>query len=86
MINGVTIPRMLNARTMIEAEMANPHLAKATELRDLAMEFREKADELRLIGHIALMLRSAEDLERVADELERMSDESYIMSPVAGHA
>ena len=67
----------------IEIEMNDPRLAKAMELRVLAMDFREKAEEMRLIKYIDLMLRSATELERVAEDLERMSDDNF-MSPVAG--
>ena len=75
---------MMYARENIEIETSDPRLAKATELRMLAMEFREKAAETQMIKYIDMMLSSALELERVAEDLEHMADENYIMSPVAG--
>jgi len=77
---------MLQTRDFIEIEMTDPRLTKAMELRELAMDFREKAEEMRLVRYIDMMLSSAVELERLADDLERMSDDSYMMSPVAGRA
>jgi hypothetical protein len=71
-------------RNFLEIEMTDPRLTKAMELRHLAMDFREKAEETRLVKYIDLMLRSAVELERLAEDLERMADDNYLMSPVAG--
>jgi hypothetical protein len=67
-----------------EIEMTDPRLAKAMELRNLAMDFRERAEEMRLVKYIDMMLKSAVELERLAEDLERMADDNYLMSPVAG--
>ncbi len=75
---------MLETRNFIEIEMTDPRLTKAMELRNLAMDFREKAEEMRLAKYIDLMLKSAVELERLAEDLERMADDHYLMSPVAG--
>jgi hypothetical protein len=77
---------MLQARNFIEIDMTDPQLTKAMELRHLAMDFRERAEETRLVKYIDLMLKSAAELERLAEDLERMADDNYLMSPVAGHA
>ena len=74
---------MLQSR-FIEIDMTDPRLTQATELRGLAMDFRERAEETRLGNYIDLMLKSAVELERLAEDLERMADDNYLMSPVAG--
>jgi hypothetical protein len=43
---------------------------KAEELRRLAREFRLKAKETCMNEYIALMTRSADELDRLADETE----------------
>jgi hypothetical protein len=75
---------MLQTRNFLEIEMTDPRLTKALELRHLATDFRERAEEMRLVKYIDLMLRSAVELERLAEDLERMADDNYLMSPVAG--
>jgi hypothetical protein len=75
---------MLQTRDFIEIEMTDPRLTTAMELRNLAMDFRERAEEMRLVKYIDLMLKSAVELERLAEDLERMADDNYLMSPVAG--
>jgi hypothetical protein len=77
---------MLTPRNCIEIDIADPGLTKALELRHLAMDFRERAEEITLVRYVDLMLKSALQLERLAEDLERMSDGYYVMSPVAGHA
>ena len=71
-------------QNFIEIEMTDPRLTKAMELRNLAMDFREKSEGTRLVEYIDLMLKSAVELERLAEDLERMADDNYLMSPVAG--
>jgi hypothetical protein len=75
---------MLQTRNFIEIDMTDPRLTKAMDLRNLAMDFRERAEETRLVQYIDLMLKSAVELERLAEDLERMADDNYLMSPVAG--
>ena len=43
---------------------------KAEELRRLAREFRAKATETEMREYIAMMKRSAAELEQFADEIE----------------
>jgi hypothetical protein len=75
---------MLQTRDFIEIEMTDPRLTTAMELRNLAIAFRDRAEEMRLVKYIDLMLKSAGELERLAEDLERMADDNYLMSPVAG--
>jgi hypothetical protein len=51
--------------------MKNHDLAKATELRWKAAQWRRCAAETGLHNYIALMERAARDLETQADELEQ---------------
>jgi hypothetical protein len=44
--------------------------AKAQELRELARQFRSKADETQLQKYVELMRRSAMELERLAEQIE----------------
>ena len=44
--------------------------SKAQELRDLARQFRAKADETQLMKYVDLMRRSAIELEHLADQIE----------------
>jgi hypothetical protein len=75
---------MLQTRDFIEIEMTDPRLTTAMELRNLAIAFRDRAEEMRLVKYIDLMLKSAGELERLAEDIERMADDNYLMSPVAG--
>jgi hypothetical protein len=81
-----TVESMLQSRNFIEIDITDPRLTKALELRDLAMDFRERAEEISLVKCVDLMLQGAVELERLAEDLERMSDSNYVMFPVAGHA
>jgi hypothetical protein len=45
-------------------------VAKAQELRELARQFRSKADETQLLKYVELMRRSAAELERLAEQIE----------------
>lgn len=51
-------------------DVSNTRTAKAQELRALARQFRNKADETQLMKYVDLMRRSAAELERLADQLE----------------
>ena len=44
---------------------------KADELRRLAREFRAKASETAMGEYIAMMMRSAQELEELADSLDK---------------
>ncbi len=48
--------------------------AKAQELRELARQFRSRAEETQLIKYVDLMRRSAAELEHLADEIEGAND------------
>lgn len=48
--------------------------ANVHELRELARQFRVKASETQLANYVGLMLRSADELERLAGQIEAGSD------------
>ena len=48
--------------------------AKAQELRELARQFRSRAEETQLLKYVDLMRRSAAELEHLADQIEGLSD------------
>ena len=52
---------------------------KAEELRRLAREFRAKANETRMNEYIALMTRSADELDQLADEAEGHESETCVI-------
>ncbi len=51
--------------------------AKAQELRELARQFRSRADETQLLKYVELMRRSAIELERLAGEIESTADAEF---------
>ena len=55
---------------------------KAEELRRLAREFRAKANETRMNEYIALMTRSADELDQLADEAEAHDPDHCVPSNV----
>jgi hypothetical protein len=48
--------------------------AKAQELRELARQFRSKADETQLMKYVDLMRRSAAELENLAERIEAVTE------------
>lgn len=50
--------------------MDDARIAKVVELRELARQFRSKADETQLLKYIDLMRRSAAELENLAEQIE----------------
>jgi hypothetical protein len=51
-------------------DMNDGRISKAQELRDLACQFRAKADETHLMKYVDLMRRSALELEHLAEQIE----------------
>jgi hypothetical protein len=61
-------------------EVSDTRTEKAQELRDLARQFRLKAEETQLLKYVDLMRRSATELERLADQIDGAAE---LMAPVA---
>jgi hypothetical protein len=51
-------------------DMVDARNSKIVELRELARQFRQRAEETQLTKYVDLMRRSAAELERLADQIE----------------
>jgi len=49
-------------------------ISKAQELRELARQFRSRAEETQLLKYMDLMRRSAVELDNLADQIETAND------------
>jgi len=49
-------------------------ISKAQELRELARQFRSRAEETQLLKYMDLMRRSAVELDNMADQIETAND------------